>query len=166
MAFLPNENSRASLLLDYVVECMEDVGDSIGYEQVFEVCGIDDTDKLDQAGMLLSGIIDTVNKRLHRAGDWRHLQNVARVGYCIGSPATIRSEVMGRHRQMVRSQVRALRATEKVVRHPDATPSERKRAADCAANQAAHLDMMRRHNREVGRIWIAEEVSPIPEATA
>lgn len=161
MTFLPNENSRASLLLDYVEQHLVDVGDTVTYEEVFDICQIEDTEKLAMAGTYLSSVVDTVNKRLHRQGDWRHLQSVERVGYKIGSPETIRVEVISRHRQMIGMQVRALRATEKVIRHPTATAAERKRAADAAASQAAYLDMMRRHKRRLVDAWQPEETSPV-----
>lgn len=153
--FLPNENSRASILLGYVREHMHDAGDQVTYEEVLTLLEVDADPK--QAGSLLSGVIATVNKRLHRAGDWRHLSNVQTVGYRIANPADIRHEALARLRMIERQAVASLRATEKGIRHPDATPGERKRAADAAAAQANALSMMRRENRKIKQAWPAEE---------
>jgi hypothetical protein len=139
---------------------MTDTGDIVTYEHVLDLLGIEHHGG--NASDVLSGIVSNVNKRLHRAGDWRHLVNVVKVGYRIGSPAEVRSEVLGRMRWVDRQNVSALRAIEKVVRHPDATIGERQRAANAAAAQSALLQLVRREHRKVRSNWPEEETSPVP----
>lgn len=163
MGFLPSENSRASILLGYVCEHMTEAGDSITYDEVLGLIGLDRSEiKGPYVSQELSSLISTVNKRLHREGDWRHLVNEVSVGYRIGTPSEIRCEVINRMRWIDRQQVSSLRAIEKGVRHPDATPGERKRAADAAASQAALVRLVRREQRKMRSAWVAEEVSPVP----
>lgn len=156
--FTPNENSRASLLLGYVREHMEEAGDTVTYEEVAGILGLEECD---DPGSAFSSIITVVNKRLHRDGDWRHLVNVAKLGYRVGTPNDVRQETLSRQRWVERQQASALRATEKIVRHPDATPGERQRAANAAASQAALLQMVRREHRKIRKAWPAEEESPV-----
>ena len=158
--FLAVENARASTLLAYVRDYMPDTGDQITYTEVLDLLEMNDVDPK-TVGSVLSGVVAVVNKRLHRDGDHRHLSNIATVGYCIGTPARMREEVISRMRAVDRQMVANLRLTEKIVRHPDATTAERKRAADAAAAQAALLSMVRRDQRRVRAAWPAEETSPV-----
>lgn len=165
MTFLPNENSRASKVLDYVREQMTETGDLVTYEMLCDIIdlplvGLDRRDIVSK----LSGLIDEVNKRLHRDGDWRHLYNVVTQGYRIASAADIRQENLGRMRQSEATQTRALRAIEKAIRHPDATAAERRQAADVAANQGALLALSKKEHRKVRALWPKEEVSPVPHS--
>lgn len=164
--FQPSERSRATILHRYVREHMADVGDTITYDEIAAMLGMD-FDGVERASLLTANLIGDVNRRLHREGDWRHLVNVPTVGYCVASPEAIRVEVANRLRHIERTQASALRATEKGVRHPDATVAERRRAADAAAAQSALLALTRRENRKVMSLWPADEVSPVePEVTA
>lgn len=164
MTFLPNENSRASKLLDYIREQMHETGDLVTYEQLCEIIdlplvGLDRRDIVSK----LSGLIDEVNKRLHRDGDWRHLYNVVTQGYRISSMVDVRQENLSRMRQAEASQVRALRVVEKGIRHPDATVAERRRASDAAAAQGALLALSKKEHRKVRALWPREETSPVPD---
>lgn len=162
MGFLPSENSRASILLGYVNEYMTEAGDAITYDEVLGLIDVDRSEiKTPYVSQELSSLIATVNKRLHREGDWRHLVNEVGVGYRIGTPPEVRHEVVNRMRWVDRQQVSSLRAIEKVVRHPDATPGERKRAADAAASQAALLRLVRREQMKMRKAWVEEETSPV-----
>lgn len=164
MPFMPNENSRASKLLDYVEAHLNDEGDLITYE---EMLGLIDWVLPDGVppGQALSGIVADVNTRLHRSGDWRHLQNRQGVGYYIGSPRSIREEVLGRRAAIERQMVRAIRATEKINRHPNASVAERRRATDAANAQAALLSAVRRENRRIRAAWPEDERSPVEPET-
>lgn len=160
MSFVPSENSRASLLLAYVLDQMDDVSHQVTYRQICEICGIPRSEDATES-MLVSGVVGEVNKRLHRSGDWRQLVNVPNVGYKIGTPAELRELVLGRHRHVQRQMLSMIRESEAVIRHPDSTAGERKRAADATAAQAALLQMVRRDQRRIRRSWHAEEISPV-----
>lgn len=160
MSFLPSETSRPSILHGYVKDYMAEMGDTVTYK---EVLGLFDMDlELPEPARLLSKVIDDVNRRLHRDGDWRWLINVERIGYRIATPEEVRLYNFAGMRRRERQQVRELRATETIIRNPSSTPGERKRAADAAASQAALLQLMRREQRKIKRAWPAEEVSPVP----
>jgi hypothetical protein len=159
MAFIPSENSRATVLVGYVLEHMPEVGDQLTYTEMLDLCGFDETPP--DPATVLSGVVAEVNKRLHRAGDWRHLSNVQKVGYRIASPSQLRTEVFGRMRHVKRQHIANQRAIEKVIRHPDATAAERKRAADAASQHAALLTLLTREQRKIQKSWPAEEVSPV-----
>lgn len=162
MGFLPDERSRANLLYRFVLdsEALDETGAGISYEEVFTLLEVEDPGEL-QRSSILSGVVSEVNKRLHRCGDHRHLVNVARWGYRVGSPAELRSEVLSRARSVERQLITALRTTEKVVRHPDSTAGERKRAADAAASQAALLSHYSAETRRIRVEWPEEESSPV-----
>lgn len=160
MSFVPNENSRASLLLDYVVGQLLNAGDSMSYREIMDLCGITNESLLPDS-MLASGIVAEVNKRLHRMGDWRVLVNVISTGYKIGSPAELRELALGQNKHAARTLGTAQRVTEAVVRHPDSTVAERKRAADATAAQGALLQIVRREQRKIAMGWPAEERSPV-----
>jgi hypothetical protein len=159
MSFLPNESSRASIVLGFVKDHCHDAGQTITYSEMLGLVDVDAS--VDDPTLLLSGVVAEVNKRLHRDGDWRHLANVPTVGYRIASTDDLRSESFARMRRSERQQIANQRAIEKVIRHPDATPNERKRAADASAAQAALLMMMRREQRKIRQLWPAEETSPV-----
>jgi hypothetical protein len=163
--FVPSENSRASVILGYVKDHMIEVGDLLTYTEMLGLIEVDPSIVPDPP-TLLSGIVAQINKRLHQAGDWRHMINVPTVGYRIAAPGEIREEVLGRMRHVDRQQVNNLRAIEKVVRHPDTTPAERKRAADAVSAQQALLTMVRREQTKIRNAWPAEESSPIPGPVA
>lgn len=159
MSFLPNESSRASIVLGFVREHMHDVGASISYSEMLALIELD-TEVAD-VSTLLSGVVAEVNKRLHRDGDWRHLANVPTAGYRIASPEDLRSESMARMRRSQQQQVANIRAIEKVVRHPDATVEVRKRASDASAAQGAFLQVMSHHAKKVRVAWPSSEQSPV-----
>lgn len=166
MTFLPNENSRASKVLDYVREQMTETGEMVTYEQLCDIIelplvGLDRRDIVSK----LSGLIDEVNKRLHRDGDWKHLYNVVTQGYRLASPADVRQENLGRMRQAEATQIRALRAVEKVIRHPDASVADRRHAADAAAAQGALLALSKKEHRKVRALWPKGETSPVLDAS-
>ena len=114
------------------------------------------------ASTLLSGVVGEVNKRLHRSGEHRHLVNVEGTGYKIASPSEMRSEFLARQRAVDRQQVNNLRLVEKVVRHPETTAAERKRASDAVNAQAALLALVRREQRKIRSGWPAEEPPGVP----
>jgi DNA-binding winged helix-turn-helix (wHTH) protein len=157
--FMPNDNSRASVLHAYVCEHLPEAGDIVTYAELRDMLDVDEGDRF--ISSVLSPVIALVNKKLHRDGEHRHLVNVENVGYRIASPSDIRVETLGRLRHIDRQQVMALRAMEKAVRHPDASASERKRAADAVAQQAALMQMTRREQAKLRRMWPADEVSPV-----
>lgn len=159
--FLPNEHSRASLLLDYLRAEMLNAGDCISYIDVLELLGVEADPR--EASSLLSEVISTVNKRLYNDGDWRHLATVETVGYRIATPADLRHETFARLRRSERQQVATQRAIVKVIRHPDSTAAEQRRASDAAAAQAPLLMIQRREQRKIRRMWPAEETSPVPD---
>lgn len=159
--FLPNENSRASILLDYVRAEMVNAGDCLSYEDTLKLVGVEAD--IHEASQLLSGVVNVVNKRLHRDGDWRHLSTVEMVGYRIATPAELRLETMARLRRSERQQVATQRAIEKVIRHPDATTAEQRRATDAAAAQAPLLMIQRRELQKIRRLWPTEETSPVSD---
>jgi hypothetical protein len=161
MSFLPNENSRASIVLGYVREYLTDAGQTITYDEMLGLLDIERTAA--DMSFLLSGVVAEVNKRLHRDGDWRHLANVPSVGYRIASPSDLRAEALGRMRRSERQQVANQRAIEKAIRHPDASPVERKRAADASAAQAGLLMLIRKEQRKIRNLWPAPETSPVAE---
>lgn len=156
--FVASETSRVSLLLTYVEEFMDNAGDTLSFEQMLDVCDMADVEH-DRA--VLSSVVADVNKRLHRNGDWKQLIAVRNVGYRIATPAEARADFLDRSRHVDRQLIANVRAAEKLVRHPDATAAERKRAAD-AASQAATIRMMvQRDHRKLKRAWVAEEESPV-----
>lgn len=159
MSFLPNESSRASVVLGFVRDHCHDAGQTITYSEMLAL--VDVEVEVSDPSTLLAGVVAEVNKRLHRDGDWRHLVNVQMVGYRVASPDDLRSESFARMRRSERQQIANQRAIEKVIRHPDATPTERKRAADASAAQAALLMMMRREQRKIRQLWPSEEKSPV-----
>ena len=160
MTFMPQENSRATKLYRYVQSHLQEEGDLLTYEDVCTVIEVQCPENV-LPSQFLGSIIDTVNKRLHRDGDWRHLQNRTNVGYYIGSPASLRAEVLGRRSHVERQMVKSLRASEKLTRHPSASVAERRRAADVVAAQASLLTMVRREHRAIRNAWVEEEVSPV-----
>jgi hypothetical protein len=160
--FTTSENGRATIIYGYTKDHLVEVGDVITYDEMLDLLEIPKADIADPSSTL-SGVISQVNKRLHQSGCWRHLINIPNVGYRIARPGELRSEVFGRMRHIERQQVTNLRAIEKVVRHPDATAGERKRAADAAATQSRLLQLVRHEQRKMRRQWPEEEVSPIPE---
>jgi hypothetical protein len=162
--FTISENGRATIIFNYAREHLCEVGDQVTYEEILDLLDIDN-EIMPDPGSTLSTVIGQVNKRFHQAGDWRHLINMPNVGYRIARPGELRHEVFGRMRHIERQQVNNLRAIEKVVRHPDASASERKRAADAAAAQSQLLQMVRHHQRKMRRQWPEEEVSPVIEDT-
>jgi hypothetical protein len=159
MPFLPQENSRASLLAD-LVRSIDEQGTMISYSDIFDLFDMDDK-PVDQAQPFLSSVVAKANQRLHRDGDWRHLQNVPTVGYRVASPAGLRDEVMARQRSAQRTMIAALRASEKVIRHPNASVLERRQATDAVTAQAALLTMVRREQRKIRNAWPADERSPV-----
>ena len=163
MSFVPKEDSRVSLALKYVASEMENVGDIVTYEQLVDICGVVIVPDV-PVSTLVAGVVSDVNKRLHRDGDWRWLVNVPTVGYKVASPAEQREEAIGRLRSASRHQMTSLRATESLVRHPEATPGERKRASDAAVSIATLGQLQRREQRRISRRWPKEEVSPVVEA--
>jgi hypothetical protein len=159
MTFVPSTDSRPSRLLDHVREFMPATGDLLRYSDALEVLGVDyDGPPTD----VLSGIVAAVNRRLHRDGDWRLLVNVPTVGYRVATPEEARQEVLAVNRQAVRKQVRAQRGIESVIRHPDASVAERRRAADASALNANLLRLMRREHGRIRRAWPRDETSPVP----
>ena len=163
MSFLPNENSRASIILGYVREYMTDAGNTVTYSELLAMLDLPDVPHR-EASFVLSSVVMEVNKRLHRDGDWRHLTNVEGIGYRIASPSDLRAENVSRMRRVERQQVANQRAIEKAIRHPDAGALERKRAADAAQAQAALLMLFRKEHRKIRNLWPASETSPVPEA--
>lgn len=161
MRFTPQEDSRVSLALKYVSSELPDVGDTVTYEQLVDICGITMPGDDVPISTLVAGIVSKVNERLHRDGDWRWLINLPLVGYRVATPAEQREEAQGRLRAAQRQQLTSLRVTESLVRHPEATPGERKRAADAAASIAALHQMQERERRRINRRWPKEEVSPV-----
>lgn len=150
------------MLHAYVREHLIDVGDFVSYPELIDMFDLGETVPVAMAGSVLSGVVAVVNRRLHRDGDHRHLVNVATAGYRVGSPRDLREEAMSRMRAVDRQQIANLRLIEKVIRHPDATAAERKRAADAAAAQAALLTLVRRDQRRIQTMWPSEETSPVP----
>ena len=164
MSFLPNENSRASIVLGFVREFMVDAGQTITYTELLDMLDLSHVPQRD-ASFVLSGVVMEVNKRLHRDGDWRHLTNVEGVGYRVASPADLRAENVARMRRVERQQVANQRAIEKAIRHPDASGQERKQAADAAQAQAALLMLFRKEHRKIRKLWPAPETSPVGAET-
>lgn len=164
MSFLPNENSRASIVLGYVRDYMTDAGQTVTYSELLAMLDLEHVNHRD-ASFILSGVVMEVNKRLHRDGDWRHLTNVENVGYRIATPTDLRAENVARMRRVERQQVANQRAIEKAIRHPDASALERKQAADAAQAQAALLMLFRKEHRKIRNLWPAPETSPVGAET-
>jgi hypothetical protein len=156
--FTPDEKSRTAVIYAYTREHMTEVGDMLTYEEAF---GLLDLEPVPDAGSAFASLISKVNARLARDGDWRHLQNAVGAGYRIASPAELREETLGRMRHVERQQIATQRAIEKVIRHPDATVVERKRATDAAASLAALRTLVRREQRKVRNAWPKDEQSPV-----
>jgi hypothetical protein len=160
MSFLPDENSRASRLFDYVREYMVEDGTTITYAELADMFGMDELTLRDHR--VSSDVVAKVNTRLHRDGDHRHLISISNVGYRIATPQEARGEVLSRTRAIDRQQVSVLRTIEKIVRHPNASMAERTRAANAAQQQANLLSMTRREHRKMRAAWKPEETSPVP----
>lgn len=155
------DESRLTKLHAYVSEYLIDAGDSISYPEIAEILELPSSEG-DSRATIYQTVTD-VNKRLWRDGDWRHLINIENSGYRIATPVELREDAFDRMRRSERQQVANRRAIEKVIRHPDATPGERKRATDAANKQAVLLAMLRREQRSIKKLWPAEEVSPVPK---
>lgn len=157
-SFVAEENSRASSLYNYVRATMPNAGDSISYEETFEIVGMDPTP---DPGSVLANVVARVNRRLARDGDWRHLQSVTNTGYRIADPEQLRCEAFGRDRAVRRQMARTQQVMVKAARHPDATVAERKRATDAATAHAGLIAVLRRGSRQWRAGWPADEVSPV-----
>jgi hypothetical protein len=156
MAFTPSDNSRASILLAYVVSEMKEAGHTISYDDIATLIELEYAD-VSEVVTTISGVIATVNKRLARNGDWRHLFNIPNVGYRIAYPSDLRAEVVARHDHMVKTHNAAVRATNKAIIHPDSSAAERRQATDTLALQDSLATIMRKHNRQSRVTWPSSE---------
>lgn len=159
MPFVPTSDSRTTRLLDHVRTNMPSAGNMLPYEVALEIIDV----AYDGAPSdVLSSIVAKVNQRLHREGDWRLLVCVPLQGYRVATPEEVRQEVLAINRQAARKHVRSQRAIETVIRHPDASVAERRRAADASALNAALLRLVRREQSKIRRAWPRDETSPVP----
>jgi hypothetical protein len=165
-AFVPDPNSRPSKVADYVQNVLNDAGDAVSYAELADLIGVpwDHTITADNTKSLtiISQTITETNDRLYKRGDWKRLQSVPNLGYKVATVADLYDEAVNREQRAIRQLSRGLAATSQIVHHPDASPADRAKAVNAAAQRGEVLAVVRAKARSTRGQFRRPETSPVP----